>query len=96
MTAPHGTAARYRLKSDPCRCDDCRQANAAYVAAYREREGVREREAAASAAYRARQPKRERPEPPAIQRNSGSTFRSPDALIHTITLEEYRRTRGAA
>lgn len=31
---PHGTRARYE-RSDPCRCDRCRQANATYQRAYR-------------------------------------------------------------
>jgi hypothetical protein len=28
--APHGTRERYNHRSEPCRCDRCRAANAAY------------------------------------------------------------------
>jgi hypothetical protein len=33
----HGTVARYGHRTDPCRCADCRAANAAAVRAYRDR-----------------------------------------------------------
>jgi hypothetical protein len=36
--AAHGTRARYLSRVDPCRCELCRAANAAYIKAYRERD----------------------------------------------------------
>jgi hypothetical protein len=35
---PHGTRARYVSRIDPCRCGECRRANAAYIAEYRQRQ----------------------------------------------------------
>lgn len=33
----HGTRRRYQLRRDPCRCSECRAANASTVARYRAR-----------------------------------------------------------
>ena len=33
----HGERARYTARVDPCRCERCRAANAAYIARYRSR-----------------------------------------------------------
>jgi hypothetical protein len=32
---PHGTRERYQLRRRPCRCDECRAANARAIARYR-------------------------------------------------------------
>jgi hypothetical protein len=39
MPAPHGTMARYQWRAAPCRCADCRRANAAYRRAWYARGG---------------------------------------------------------
>ena len=38
--APHGTRARYNYRPRPCRCTNCRTANARYQAAYRTRQAI--------------------------------------------------------
>ena len=39
---PHGTYARYLHKRASCRCDKCKEANAAYIRDYRRRTGARD------------------------------------------------------
>lgn len=36
----HGTRARYIHRREPCRCEECKAANAAYLSEYRRRRPV--------------------------------------------------------